>query len=798
MRLYFFFTCYFIATIHCSALTLEDAVKNLGAEAYKERNTAENFLWKQGLKAAKILRISVRSSDPEIATRARRILKKFEDGIFAHTSEENRQKLLEFSGLQKNRKYRYIENWFKEKKIDALESILFLYQKELKNGNKLSINFLFQDRNLIKTLIVNKSYQQLRILLRLKAVSGTVSPLINFVQTLKLTKDELNYQKQLYESNPSANSAKVLISLLIYTGDQKKALELIKKHGLYGSFKYELLMNGHYQLLLDNLPMQDLEKLGWQMTLARFSKNRKKYNEAKTEISKVPKKGNTWYHIQLFLINQEYEQAFSYSKKHSPEQYLKLLIAQRNYTQCHAYLEKNGSPKNILSYINNLNRSNDKLVAKKWLIRIDYPSLDDSTKKQFLKKAAHFLTTQEKFTFLTKYLKNHAFNQDLFSLSRYSSYLKKWWPALEEKDLAKRFYTLCSFFEKESSEEETERILKLGEKKLKAAVVTSARRVVQRIAQAEIRKKSLYDEILEFYQQKKWSKALDKLLEVQANKATFFSLYNQALCLKQLGKTKEAKERFITARLQLSSLSEKYQLITFLNKSGFENIAAEEALYVINIYSAENAYYHSEFLKLTIDHWLKLKQFDKAKRHWQVTIFRYLKFSKSAYSSSFFIANNYLAYIDLSQALEKRDVKTAMDICRTRIEFTVANTKFPARIIHLFKTHGFTKEAALLPAIVMKKIDQFLKAPTDIASLLNFWSWNAALLNYKLDLAEKRMLKSLRIAPEIGNHWDTLAEVYARQGRYKKAAEAMTAAVKFTPRKDFEERLKLFKEKAGK
>lgn len=102
-----------------------------------------------------------------------------------------------------------------------------------------------------------------------------------------------------------------------------------------------------------------------------------------------------------------------------------------------------------------------------------------------------------------------------------------------------------------------------------------------------------------------------------------------------------------------------------------------------------------------------------------------------------------------------------------------------------------------------QKADALLNVALQIADrkpddpfLLNQIAWEFAINNYQLDKALSLAQKAVDLSEQKdGNIIDTLAEVYARKGNFKKAIELETLANKITPNKEFEEKIKLWKQR---
>lgn len=82
------------------------------------------------------------------------------------------------------------------------------------------------------------------------------------------------------------------------------------------------------------------------------------------------------------------------------------------------------------------------------------------------------------------------------------------------------------------------------------------------------------------------------------------------------------------------------------------------------------------------------------------------------------------------------------------------------------------------------------------AHLLNSIAWELAISEIRLDDALELAQKAVKLAPEDGNIWDTLGEVYARRGNYAEAVKAEANAVELADdNKEFQKKLEKWREK---
>jgi uncharacterized Ntn-hydrolase superfamily protein len=80
--------------------------------------------------------------------------------------------------------------------------------------------------------------------------------------------------------------------------------------------------------------------------------------------------------------------------------------------------------------------------------------------------------------------------------------------------------------------------------------------------------------------------------------------------------------------------------------------------------------------------------------------------------------------------------------------------------------------------------------------LYNEIAWEMAINNYRLPQALELALKALSLAPDDANIIDTVAEIYARMGNFKKAAELEKKAYSLSPNPEFKKKLNDWRKKA--
>ncbi len=81
----------------------------------------------------------------------------------------------------------------------------------------------------------------------------------------------------------------------------------------------------------------------------------------------------------------------------------------------------------------------------------------------------------------------------------------------------------------------------------------------------------------------------------------------------------------------------------------------------------------------------------------------------------------------------------------------------------------------------LKLVEKFLKKNPNDPTLLNFVGYTLADLNRELDLAEKYIVKALKLRPDSGYILDSMAWVYYRRGQFQKALDYINRAVELTP-----------------
>jgi tetratricopeptide (TPR) repeat protein len=109
--IFFYLVC---AAVTLSATPSSDdiarAVKDLGAEAFKDREAATRFLWEAGADAREALEKVRDDPDPEVSQRARRLLRNIEYGIRPDTPQRVRDLVLEFETAREDARSRIVED----------------------------------------------------------------------------------------------------------------------------------------------------------------------------------------------------------------------------------------------------------------------------------------------------------------------------------------------------------------------------------------------------------------------------------------------------------------------------------------------------------------------------------------------------------------------------------------------------------------------------------------------------------------------------------------------------------------
>ncbi|MDP2807578.1 MAG: DUF1028 domain-containing protein [bacterium] len=129
----------------------------------------------------------------------------------------------------------------------------------------------------------------------------------------------------------------------------------------------------------------------------------------------------------------------------------------------------------------------------------------------------------------------------------------------------------------------------------------------------------------------------------------------------------------------------------------------------------------------------------------------------------------------------------------------------------LFKLHQKTFGAGAYIRIAMvsarqndtARAENAIKRSAEIAKenqndplLYNEIAWEMAINNYRLPQALDLALKALSLAPEDANIIDTAAEIYARMGNFKKAAELEKKAYSLSPNPEFKSKFNDWRKKA--
>lgn len=321
------------------------AIEELGDDKFAVRERASNFLWKTGKAAEVALVKAATSRDPEVALRARRILRKFKYGIYPDTPEEVVQLVAQFRYGNQVAKQAVLR-----KLMDTAEmpTLLKLLKTELdENLRKQLTEGLARDIDkLAGALFISGNFARAEQFLEIGATSDAG---MRHYAAYLLLRDQLEAKiselKDRVAGAPNTVDARLLVHLLRARGDLRGALRASEKASdpdLTASVLFELgdwkeLARTHDKLSRDAQGRMagGIVHLGYTAAFHRLAGNGKELEEAVAAIQELAerKPNKLWYCGEALLINDRFQDAVNLLKEERTASAFQILCLQSRFRE---------------------------------------------------------------------------------------------------------------------------------------------------------------------------------------------------------------------------------------------------------------------------------------------------------------------------------------------------------------------------------------------------------------------------------------------------------------------------------
>lgn len=777
---------------------IDELVKQLGAPKFKERKKAEQALWELLPDSENALRKASQSTDPEVNTRAKRVLEKYEKGILPGISEEVKQKIDTYWKTEK--KAIYIRDWIYGSEFKDTPVIITLLKLSERRGLTIQIQDLLTHRDFFSTLFLKyRNTKHYEYFIRKYAEQGHEEIYLNWVKVNGNPQKELTY----YESLPSSNDENIKNlkqSLYKLSGNITKAEELAK-----GDLKKELsllIQKQDYKKILENPKLiQSTQAIGeekFKLLFKRLTGDKEAYKLAKqVMVDEYGSKVYKTFHLNTLhalLANGEIEEASQIAKKLVPLWYTRILSLKSDIDEITEYGKEAKDSRSASFVAYEFSKLFKKEESIKWLEKAKIEGLDDRWLYYYTKayvytygvEAAfeHVVENIEAIQSNSRYQLYYALCPEFASVASYLVgykkenlrenfiLLKKFvMKTLKGEDL-KRFYNQVSFNNGRISEAKIRLVYNSAlylddQEKLKSFKEEYLKNDRNKLREA---KRLLLDE--------KYQESLDTLESIKLKDVELkLYLYIRAKNYEKLGQ----KEKYEQELAMLKSSPTWSSELTYEFLDCLEDFDDKELnKYFLSQFQYTSSITNSKLLERLIDFNLKTGDVKQAQFY---SIKYYLSRSKGTlYLYPVYALRLYLNFlsVEFEKNLREQKVKEAVASAEGFLAISPYYYEFHVHVVNTLKNKGHLKESDAYFKKYMSYYDGLLKQSPLNSTAMNDWAWSAALCDRNLDEAEKKARKAVELAPENANLWDTLAEVLFRKGQVKEAVEIQAKACSLT------------------
>ena len=324
---------------------IDRAVAQLGDEEFLVRQRASQFLWEAGEGAESALTQAAESPDPEVAVRARRILRNFKYGIYPDTPEEVVLLIERFRQGNPDSKLAAVRELMDMAAVPTLLKLLQTVSDEtlrqqLTNGLVRDID------KLAGAMFIVGQWDKAEQFLEIGAVGE--SGMRNYAAYFLLRgglDDKIEELQERVARAPTAPDAQRLAYLLRARGDLAEALAAAEKSDSAALLDGLLMELGQWQRLArtydelgrdaDDQPAGGIVHLGYTAAFHRLAGDTEKFEEAVGAIRELArqKPNKLWYCGEALLINQRFQDAVELVREERPESALEILCLQSRFRE---------------------------------------------------------------------------------------------------------------------------------------------------------------------------------------------------------------------------------------------------------------------------------------------------------------------------------------------------------------------------------------------------------------------------------------------------------------------------------
>lgn len=819
---------------------IKAAVKRLGAESFKERQKASDFLWRQGIAARTALEAAKGSKDPEIRMRVKKVLKKINTGIFPDTPADLAKKLEKYDDLSSEQKTVLLSKMV-EMGAPGWNSLHFLVENQI-TQQRFDLQ-LFQDLLKNKKFLLELLHKSPRwdILIESLLKAGFFNDNFNdylswTVKNGKLEQRIAEFEK-LVDGPRGQKYRKMLAYMYRAAGRLKQAREAAERSRMkWLAFRISLEMED-FAYCLEKYPemtrnKDGIETLGWTATLQRLTGKKDKFEKTVAQILQTPNldNNNYWLAAEALLVNEQVSKAIELFRKNDPTGMNLAGFQQRTQDFVEAnerFIKKQGkAPLSYISYLHfqgERDRANElfQKIADKVLkgegdsdsllavlgvaTKIKHPSKDklieyalNDKNVEPRKLAARMFPgssfwwnyiemkypqddVKQQFKHFLVLIETMPKNKGLLHLLNESSQLLELLPKNEQVYYR---HTLASFYEQKGEDKkalaEIMKIIKLNDSP------------------------SFMLGVGDWHAERNdWAKAAEcygKTSEKYPMDSLALMLWGNALV--KIGKEKAGKEKIkIASLMPLGNLRERLHLASALAFRGLNELALNE-YELIKAMEFYNSWYLTQTYQRIPALGLQLRGKDiflPWANYFRLAAFECLSPNISGISPIHFLQINYKYHLFLAKGfMAKKQYQKALKEYQQAFAIADINLDDVIEAVNEFDKLKLNKEAELIyqheKGCYQKNLQLFPKS----GDFCNSLAWLMSRTHRELDEALDLSKEAVKRSPDNAAYLDTLAEVYFHLKNRDKAVELQKKAlehVRNPDRKFMQERLKRFQNK---
>lgn len=840
--LFFIFSCFLACPGGADQSEIEEAVKNLGAAKFEDRQAASDFLWRQGVNSFIALKKAGKSSDPEVRFRAKDILKKINFGIFPGMPKKISNRLIKFPELSSNEKNELVKE-IADMGDAGLESLNFLVANQLEKGdvNYWPFFHLLEDSKFLRRLLSKSPRWDPLIenILKMGFLSGNFSSYLSWtVENGKLDERIVEFEK-LTEGPNSDKYLTMLAFLYRMAGRLPEARTAAEKSNAEWLALRIAMEMEDFAYCLKKYPEMvknedGIHPLAWQAILQRLSGKEKDFKKTIAIIEKTPDldDSSSYFAAEALLINGQISKAIDKLRKRDTsgislgifQQYTDEFIAANEYI----LKEKGLAP---LPYVEFLHYHGEKAKAQELFNKIADKALkkgEDENKLWLPRTVATAVKINHpaKDKLIAFALNSTDIDPETLAQTIYpkTSYL---WDFIQmkyaDKNIKQRFVNYLDLIGNMPKGPAFIDLLKESGKQIE--LMPNQEQAGNRMILAEYyrqlgRKDEELAEIMSvikleekpffmiqagdwYAEQKNWKKALEwygETVKKYPEDELALILFGHALI--KNGKENEGKKKIKLGQLLILGNMEKRLFVAAnLEKRGLNQLALHEynlikASEFYNSWYLIRAYERIPFLSVKLN---QKNAFAKNARYFRLATFEYLNASRMGNALWFYFWRQIFHY-RLYKTRAFMAIKNYQEAYRQYQKSSVmaeTNLDDTIEIINDFKRCRQNLYAEKIYQTVKNRLLKNLEILPHSTDFRNSLAWLMSRTHRDLDVALKLSKEAVALAPGNAAYMDTLAEVYFNLKNREMAVEWQKKAMEAAPVREkslMSERLKHFQQ----